>query len=568
MKRMLSYLRGWRGVTLIVYTWLVVMSWAILYIDVTSPEVRKRFYLVSVMEAALIAVIYLCPRLLAWAEGVSLGEGKAEGGIRYFVRTWLKIFGIFFVLYVVFYPGGFSVDNTQQYSQALGIDPYNDWHPVLHTLFAFKLPLMLTGGWPGSVNLFQVIIFSLSLAYTACVLRKYAGAKYTRFFMLHIMLNPATLTLSILPVKDTYFSILAMLLTVFAVQVYYTKGGWLKCLCHNIAFILVITLCTIFRHNAILFTLPMWFAVSLFIKKRHALMILVCFLGLVYLVRYPLYNKLRVIRPDMSALILGVPMSAIGNAVVNSPEKLDADILEFAYAVAPKEMWHERYTVTTGFGSVLLSGLRYGLVENEKDSVRYKKTFSTDPIKRAGWLKVLEMTFRCFRQDFWDSLRGFVGPTSIAYGIFGPPMGGFAPVIMPNKLGLKSNEFFRLDFIEKLINKIIGMSGGNAKEYRFAMSGTFTLQSLLILADFAAILLFKYIFWCIGLVNLVLIIFVLARLKFNTLDGWKRLCFILPLFIHNYGTMLLILTTDYRYFYCSYLVLPLMLAILLKDNNG
>ena len=335
---------------------------------------------------------------------------------------------------------------------------------------------------------------------------------------------------------------------------------------------------TLFRHNAVLFTLPLLFAVSLYIKKRHALFIFVCFLGLIYAVRFPLYESMNVVRPANNRQIetLGLPVTIIGNAVKEAPERLDKDILDFAYSLAPEDVWREKYNIINGFISV-----KYVAVErarNDAERKRFNETVNVHSIEDTGYIKILDMTLRCFRKAPWASLRGALGITSLVYGIAGPPLGRIIPQIAPNSLGLEDNKFFRLDFVGVLLKKIISLF--QADEYKTATGGTafmftgfaddegeFTLQSILRLCYYAAMVLFKHVFWCIGVLNLIVIIFLLARLDFGKLNDWKRLCFTFPMLVHNFGTMLLLSGNDFRYFYFSYLVLPLVLLVLLRDNS-
>ena len=174
MKKFMSYLKGWRGISLIIYMWMILMAWVVVYVDVMSVEMRKRFYIVSIAETILLALIYVCPILLRWAEKISIvPENESltkKDKIKIFLRAWMITLSAFFIMYLIFYPGGFSDDNIVQYAQAMGYMNYSDWHPVIHTLLMFTLPLKLTGGWAGSINLLQIIIFSLSLI-RVCMMR-------------------------------------------------------------------------------------------------------------------------------------------------------------------------------------------------------------------------------------------------------------------------------------------------------------------------------------------------------------------------------------------------------------
>ena len=131
------------------------------------------------------------------------------------------------------------------------------------------------------------------------------------------------------------------------------------------------------------------------------------------------------------------------------------------------------------------------------------------------------------------SLQGFAAPTSIVYGIAGIPLGRIVPAIAPNNLGLFDNKTFDLSFIYKALNKLLAFSG--AADYRksgvngyrftaFVGEGEFSLQSLLILCNYVVMVLFKHVFWCIGLLDLAVIIFLLARLNFGKVSDWKRFC--------------------------------------------
>ena len=382
MKKFLAYLKGWRGIALITYMWLAAMAWVIVYVDVTSAELKRRFYIISIAEVVLLAMIYVCPKLLGWTERLNVlpepEELSPKEKHKIFLKSWLVSFACFFVMYLIFYPGGLNPDNVGQYAQAMGYSGYGDHHPVFQTLFAFTLPLKLTGGWFGSVNLFQLIIFSLALAYMSLVLAEYGGRKYAKYSFLYVLLNPMTLNMSIIPVKDTSFAIAALLLMIFALRTYFTSGKWLKNIPHAIIFLIVLTACTVFRHNAILFTLPMLFAVSVFIRKRYELLMLTCFALMVYAVRFPLYQSLNVNYPkDRNIEILSLPMCVIGNAVKECHEQLDKDVLDFAYSVAPQELWDSTFDLYSGYVSIKFGG------------------GNNRAIEQAGIQKVLTLMFRC-----------------------------------------------------------------------------------------------------------------------------------------------------------------------------
>lgn len=584
MRKFLDYLKGWRGIALVSYVWLIIMGWVIVYVDIASTEMRRRFYLVSVAEIVLVIALYVCPRLLSWAEDKSIKPDTPEltpAQLRkFFFKAWAATFGILFVMCVIFYPGGYGGDALHQFEQALGLMGYWDWHPVLNTLFGFTLPLRLTGNWMGAPLFFQALTISLSLAYMAVTVMQYGrNKKYIKNFMIYIMLNPSTLLMFLFQPKDGSFSTALLVAMTMAVKVYFTKGEWLRNIFHASAFMIVIVAGTFFRHNGVLFTLPLLLAMSVFVKKRQMLLMLVAFGLMVYGVKYPLYESLNVRKPDRRKIeTLGVAISMIGSAVTESPKYLDKDILDFAYSIAPKEIWEEKFNLFAGYDSIKSAEVQAKTAEEKE---KLLQIIHLEKIEEAGYLKVLNMAWRCLKEAPLASLRGFAGITSVVYGIAGPPAGRIVPRLSANNLGLKDNQWFNLNFIYGFVKKILSFSGATQGDddyrangengFRFTgvhEGGTFTLQSLIILIYYVELVLFKHLIWCIGVLMLVIIIFALAKLDFSKIDSWKKLVLILPIFVHNYGTMLLLQGNHgLRFFYYTYTVLPLVLLVLLKDNT-
>ena len=95
------------------------------------------------------------------------------------------------------------------------------------------------------------------------------------------------------------------------------------------------------------------------------------------------------------------------------------------------------------------------------------------------------------------------------------------------------------------------------------------LQKLNILVSAGFNLIFPHLFLYTGVMQLALVGLALARLDFKRKSGLKRLCILLPLFCHNFGTMLLLTTAgdSSRFFYCTFPLMPVLALILLKDAD-
>lgn len=569
MRKFLAYLKGWRGIALISYMWLILMAYAFIYIDMFSAEMRRRMYFISVAEVILLALVYICPRLLGWAEHQEIGSVAVltnRDKARVFMKSFFTVLVFFFVMYIIFYPGGLSPDNIGQYHQAL-TGAYEDHHPAIQTMFAYTLPIKLSGGWLGSVHVFQIIIFSLVLAYMSLTLYEFAGRKYAKWTLIYIILNPATYSMALTPLKDTTYSIAALLVMTWGLRTYFTNGEWLRNKFHAVIFMIVLVLGSLFRHNGILFTLFLLFAVSFYVSKKQAVIMFICFFALIWGIRGPFYRSINVQMPTSTRQIetLGMAMRIIGNSVKESPEKLDREILDFAYSVASPDVWQKHFNVYRG-GYDKIKFLRIAEKEDERADSKF---VDNQAIERAGWRKILVLMSRCFKKAPLSSLKGALTVSNMIYGIAGGVQGVPRPSIADNDLGLEDRNFFRLDFLADMLKGILTkfVPSGVEGIYKYIDSGKFSLQTIFVLWNYAITILFKHIFWHIGVLNLVVIIFLLAKLKYNRIHDWKRLLLVIPMLAYNYGTMLMMPVADIRYFYFSFLVISPALLVLLKDNH-
>ena len=399
MKKLWSYLKGWRGISLTVYMWMILMSWVIVYININ----RSKHYIFYISEFILITLMFICPHLISWAErqGIIPDSDMVTrfDEMTFFLKSWFAVFIVFFAMYIIFYPGGFSPDSISQYRQAAGIERYSDWHPVLHTLFAFTLPLKLSGGWIGSIVLFQIMLASLAIAYMILTLAKYGNRKYAIIILIYTLINPLTLGIIMYPWKDVTFSIFAMLSMTYAVKIYFSGGKWLCTWKNIVMFVLSVSSATLFRHNAVLFTLPLLFTVLFYADRKRKIILIISCCVFVLMIRNILYPSLGAAKPGYRIVETTLaPMTVIANAVYESPEKIDTEVKDFLYSVVSEDKLEENY-ITGSFNSVKFKGINGNAIEE------------------AGYRKIFRMMFRCFREAPFESLRGFAALTDMVYGI-------------------------------------------------------------------------------------------------------------------------------------------------------
>lgn len=511
-------LEGINGLILVVYLVVVLLSQAFI------TESSELLYLCRSFFTLIAFFLLVCPVVLRRIRKLSISPADTEP-TRKETRRWaicifLVSFVCFFGAYLMCYPGGSSPDTISQLEQAM-TNQYNDWHPVMHTLFAYKLPLVITGGWVGSIALCQMLLFSIVIAYAVITILVYTNRKFAVASFVFYMMNPCTITLSVIPWKDVSFAIGALLLLTYTVRIYFTKGMWLKKAINTILYVVVFALTTLFRHNAILFTIPIGIAALFYMPKKRGLVLLMSVAVLIVGVKYPLYSALEVASPGSRQIeTLGLPMNVIGSVVTYNPDALDDETREFAYKIATPEKWEQMYT--------------YG----NYNTLKWDEQTNNDVIEEYGTARVLKMTLSCMLRSPQEAIKGLVRLTDPVYTL----TDDF------NDYRIKySNSGLALfgSFVGRLISKIYIASG--------------------ILAN----LVFPYLFHYIGVMMLVLLVSALSKCRLSKWSDIKRIMLIAPVFAYNFGTMLLLTGRNdaTRFFYYTFLMVPVYLVFFFRQNN-
>lgn len=523
MRKFFRYIDGINGSILILYLFGILVLNAFASSTVSFEALDAVFLLDvcnSMMVCFLISVV-VCPFLLRFFKSKRL-ELTQKNTKQFERKKWGICFfcvtlSVLLIGYFANYPGCFTVDNLNQIKQAFD-NQYNDWHPVLHTILAYKIPLLLSDGWIGSIVFAQILFFSAVISYALYSILIYTNKWYTFVAMFLILANPSTLNIALFALKDTAFAILTLLLVTFAIHIYFTKGEWIKKPINILAFVVVISVTTIVRHNAILFTIPLLIATMFLINKKRFIMIALCFIVLVVGIKGPLYSFLKVEAPDQrQSEMLGLPMTVIGAVVKYDNEALDEETREFAYKVASREVWTETYT--------------YG----DFNAVKFDGRSNLTVIEEYGTAKVLSMMFKCMVASPRVALKSIIKLTDPVYSITADNHMYLASYMQSNDLGL-------------------------------TFSGNKLLSNIYAAYSYSAYEVFAHIFMYLGVPHLFLLVSVLSKCRLNKLKDWKKIFLVLPMFIYNFGTMLLLTGSSdtVRFFYYTFLIAPVYIAILFR----
>jgi len=494
----------------------------------------------------LVAVsFFVSPYIIKFFSGLSVQD---KPHIERFspVKLRLIFYGIpFFILlmyYFAYYPGGFINDSLAQFYQYFYSD-YNDWHPVLHTLLAFTLPLKLTHGWIGSIILFQILIMTAALGYSFETIHEYAGKAYVIGSMVYVLCNPL-LAISVNAWKDTSFAIGTLLLMTFALRIVGSKGEWMRKPVNMALFVGVIVFTTLLRHNAVLFTVPLLLAVFFQVSRKRFLCLLVACAALFALIKGPLYSAVGVERHTERRQIetVGLPLNVIGAAVTYTPDALDRDILDFAYGIAPAEIWEEYYEL----GNINI--IKWGTQNNIDDYV------DIDYVDEYSVSEILDMMMRCFKASPDVCARSLVKLTEGVYTVTDDHFVLIEPYIDENYFGIGVPGIG--------IDNYLGL---NKPSTRGNVLTSFFYGTRYFVKQFC-----PHVFLYYGVAVLAVIITVCSKTRLGKLKDWKVILFAIPLLAYDFGTALLLTGSNDspRYFYFTVLILPVLLVFFYMNGKN
>ena len=422
------------------------------------------------------------------------------------------------IWFIAYYPGAFSEDSINQYTQAI-TGNYNDWHPVWHTLLFFTLPLKLFGK-PSAIILLQILYFSLLIGYMALTICELWNIKAALFSVVYIVMNPYTCVILLFPWKDVAFGMGALLCTILSVQLALKE----KVPSKNWKLLLLgvfISSTTVFRHNAILFTATLLVALFFWIDKKSWIKILLFSCVSLFIIKIPIYHILNVEKPDQRVIeTTGLPLTVIGNVAKETPYLMDDKLSDFVYTMASPEQWANNYNCGN-FNSIKWSGINTSIVEEE------------------GLLGMLKLMFKCFHLSTNASLQATFALTDTVYGFETGLKGDVQPYIADSSLYEihypPTHNQSLLDFI-----------------YAYTR--------------FIDTTVFKYL-RTYGITLLVMLFITLSRMHFKSWISWKKAFFVLPIFLYDFGTMLLLTGPDSRFFYVTFLVAPLIITVTMHKKE-
>lgn len=483
---------------------------------ISSAQNNSGYGTMMFFTLTLVTVFMMVPKIKKTIESFPcVGEPVSTSNVKriFFVFSLLS-FVYFFVWFIAYYPGAYSPDSINQYAQAI-TGRYSDWHPVLHTWFTFTLPLKLTGTF-ASIGLFQIICFSLVLGTIASTIYAYCGKKWTLLLVLPIIFSPWTLNIAMFPWKDVQFTLASTMCMALATHVFFRRESWCMSILNVIFLAIFFILATLFRHNGVLFSMPLAAMLFFYMPIKRWFLFISMFLFAVMFIRGPVYAMIDVEKPGNRVLeTMGFPLTVISYVAKECPQCLNKETMDFVYSMTKTEpKWKENLSLE-GFNTIKYAddGVDFTVVEN------------------VGRWKILRMMLHCFWQAPVHSAIAIGGLTSIVYGL---------EINCDNDPKIVENDYGVLYKGNRIVQKI-------AICYSTIVKKTPA----------------RFFLCTIGMPLLIMLAFILFRSHMNR-DHVKRALFCMPILIYDFGTMFFLSGAESRFFYVNMLICPLVVTIMIS----
>ena len=482
------------------------------------------------MPETIYSLAWFVAYAVAWFAGLLWTFRRAGCGLRWIkarrqkfpLRFFLLSAGIALLItacsLLANYPGGISYDVYNQWMQAL-TGEYNSWHPVFHTLL-IRLGLLVTGQYPLLLAL-QLVFFSLTMAYLAATLATWGIPRGLVLVLQGLVITSSIVCNSLMYLwKDNAMTMGAAVLCAQCLNVYFSKGEWIRKRRNAVMMGLMLCLITLVRHNGFFYTAPIIIILLLCYRQSLSRVLLICgsaALSLL-LVMGPLYGVLDIVHPHNTfEESVGIPMTMLLDVRVKNPGAMDAESRTFLDGLAEPEFVATHYRL------------------GDYNSIKF--AYPREKINAVPFSTLLRMVTSTLRNDPLNSFEAFNAVTGLVWDVTGKNQG----TVAVSNAGYLEAYPVQYSHVNQLGEK---------------------LENLFHIPLRLAPL--RWVFENIGVQMAILLVCGLWALYRN---GPRSLILSLPMILYNLGTMLLLCGNDARFFqFFMVLALPSSLALCQRQN--
>ncbi len=264
---------------------------------------------------------------------------------------------VYGICYLAYFPGIFSYDIKGQVDQVVGISPYCNYQPVLHTLLWKGMVFLenITGIHPAGLIIYCVLQMLITVAVCGYMLLWMGKKGVHKCIVLlswgYITFMPTLQIFSIITTKDVYFADALILL----VTILYDTGKEEAFSKLRLGGALLSGVIACLLRNNMIYAVLFSFVVCMIAKAGKRLFITLG--GIVvsaFFVLHILYPALGV-EPVMPREALSVPMQQMSNVFIHAPETFTEEEMELFMEYVP---WAGNYNPR--FADVVKSGFEDG----------------------------------------------------------------------------------------------------------------------------------------------------------------------------------------------------------------
>jgi hypothetical protein len=255
---------------------------------------------------------------------------------------WWLFAGIFFLTWTLyqlaFFPGVMSEDSLDQWRQAIGAWPLNNWHPVFHTLF-IKL-LMAVYESPAVVAWAQIVFMAgIAASYLLFLGKQGVPVKWLLLFACCFALMPANGIYAVTLWKDVAFTASLLWLTLALAQLLTNKKAT------GVNLLLSLTAVALFRHNGLVVYVLTVLSLLVYYFLHKEKVLLVCIASsVVLLLGFKLFVLDRDdVIPNSPAVKLLAPVHGLA-AVMHHDGHLAPGVQQKMQMILPAYEWQTKYS--------------------------------------------------------------------------------------------------------------------------------------------------------------------------------------------------------------------------------
>lgn len=338
------------------------------------------------------------------------------------------------------YPGIMTPDSINQFEQVLGLIPYSNHHPWVHTLLIkllYSIGSLFTENMVVALSFytfFQMCVMAFTVSYLIRTLRLFRTRPLICFFItLFYALVPYHAVFSVTLWKDILFAASLLLFSCSLLRL--TKEGKKTTI---LIFVLSGIMLCLFRSNGwygFLLCLP--FLIWYFMKKsRRMLPALAVILFTAAIVKYPVMNSFHVIQPDFIES-LSIPTQQIA-AVICNDRPLTSEQMNLIEQVIDTTYIKDLYnpTYADNMKELVRAGNQEYLTTHKWDY--FKLWFTLGVTYPADYLKAyISQTYGYWYPDSFYLVAEAEGVSGTGLGVSHTPLIGGPLVIKAKEISIK-----------------------------------------------------------------------------------------------------------------------------------